>query len=189
MEIAILLIFTLTILGAFAFATFMVWRRMVKIEPGELAVTVGGPRQTANGVTFEGFDTATEGIIAGRILEPAPVGVVYKMDIRPLELDITLNSATTSDARNINLTAQATVDFDTTPEGVHRPIESFLERPRHEVESTATKIIASKIRSVVSQLPQAQLSSNPSELARNAQATAAPDLERLGLQLQSLTIH
>ncbi len=168
---------------------FMFMHLMVKIHPGELAVSIGVRNDAPIVINCDGYQVFTRGVIANRVPRSAPFTDIIKMDIRPLELDFLVDRADTGDGHELTLSAEAEVEFNTAvPDNIHRPVEFFLGRPRQEVESTAAKIITSNIRDLVSQLNRDEINAALPELAENALVTAEADLENLGLLPRSLTI-
>lgn len=161
---------------------------MKKLHPGELGVVVGPSENDPMSITLDGYKVYTSPVFAGRAPNFIPLNKLYKMDIRPLELDFFVDQVSTHDDRQFAITAEATVHFDIEPDNLHRPIEMFLGRPRNEVASVATKIIASNLRSVVAHLSSDRLDAALPAISENALQSAEPDLANLGLLPQSVSI-
>lgn len=184
------LLFTLiTLLLAMGIVLAIITTKLMKkLHPGELAVIVGLQENDPKSIALDGYKVYTKPVIAGRAPNFVPLNKLYKMDVRPLELDFTVDQVSTDDDRQFAITAEATVHFDTEPDNLNRPIEMFLGRPHQEVASVATKVIASNVRGAVARLTADELETDLSAISENALQSAEFDLAKLGLIPQSLSI-
>jgi flotillin len=154
---------------------------VVVVAPHEAAVLSGRPHRRPDGGTV-GYRIVT----AGRAVRLPIVERVDRIDLRPIETALRISGAHVGGGRRVDLAATARIGFDR--DHLEDAVDRFLGRPRDDVAQVARETLEGCARDVCAPRTFAELTANPTKLADDLTGAVAPDLARLGLALEAVTI-
>lgn len=150
---------------------------VVVVGPGELVVLNGRPRTLPDGSQV-GFRLLREGrAVRIPILEAA-----HRIDIRPMQVEVTLLSVYSSDRIPVAVLARAEVGFGRDEATLVNAAERLLGVPRADVTRLVRDTLERVVREVMSQRPASALERDAAEVAEVVLDTAAEPLRKFGLE-------
>ncbi|MFW6051130.1 MAG: flotillin family protein [Myxococcota bacterium] len=160
-------------------------RRLLYIaRPNEALVFSGKRYRTAEGQTL-GYRIVQGGRRAFRIpiLER-----VDRVDMRVIPTDIVVQNAYSSGNIPLQIHAIANVKIHSDDRYIGNAIERFLGRSVREVQLVAQQTLEGALREVLAQLTPEEVNEDRLKFAQNLIGAADDDLNKLGLQLDTLKI-
>lgn len=152
-------------------------------RPNEVLVVTGSSSNNQTGAKL-GYRVVFGGwTLVKPILETA-----RRMDVSLLPVLVEVNNAYAKGGTPLSIQAIANVKVSTNPKVVGNAIERFLGRDRREMIQVAQENLEGNLRSVVAQLTPEQVNEDRLRFAEQIANDVEEDLERLGLQLDTLKI-
>ena len=151
-------------------------------DPNKILV-ISGRQQTVNGrrvgyrVEFGGQTYCIP------ILEK-----VDTMDMRTMPVPLEVKNAYAKGGTPLNIQAIANMKISNDPKIIRNAIERFLGRSPDEIKRVARETLEGNLRGVVATLTPEQLNEDRLEFANRIAEDVKDDMERLGLQLDTLKI-
>jgi len=174
-----------TLFGVVLVVGLVVWllNTTIRICDPYRILVISGRQQTVNGrrvgyrVEFGGQTYCIP------ILE-----TVQSMDMRTMPVSIEVKNAYAKGGTPLSIQAIANVKISSHPVIVRNAIERFLGRNSEEIKRVARETLEGNLRGVVATLTPAQLNEDRLEFANRIAEDVKDDLEKLGLQLDTLKI-
>lgn len=113
---------------------------------------------------------------------------VDKMDVSTISTDIVVQNAYSSGNIPLRIHAIANVKVHSDPALVRNAIERFLGRSRFEIQVVAQQTLEGALREVLAQMTPEEVNEDRLSFAEHLMKAAADDLNKLGLQLDTLKI-
>ncbi|MFL0791035.1 MAG: flotillin family protein [Prochlorococcus sp.] len=152
-------------------------------RPNEILVVTGSSSTNHSG-DKQGYRVVFGGwTLVKPILETA-----RRMDVAVLPVLVEVSNAYAKGGTPLSIQAIANVKVSTNPAVVGNAIERFLGRDRREMIQVAQENLEGNLRSVVAQLTPEQVNEDRLRFAEQIAKDVEEDLERLGLQLDTLKI-
>lgn len=162
----------------------MVLKQFVWIgRPNEVLIFSGG--------THRGEDGETRGyrlIFGGLAFKKPFLETVDRMDLRVFPVRIDTRGAYSKGGIPLNVHAIANVKISSDRRDVHNAIERFLGRSRDEMMRVAQETLEGNIRGVLATLTPEEVNENRLRFTEQLALDVEPDLEKLGLRLDTLKI-
>ncbi|MEY2979077.1 MAG: flotillin family protein [Prochlorotrichaceae cyanobacterium] len=174
-----------TLFGVVLVTGLVIWllNTTIRICDPYRILVISGRQQTVNGrrvgyrVEFGGQTYCIP------ILE-----TVQSMDMRTMPVPIEVTNAYAKGGTPLNIQAIANVKISSHPVIVRNAIERFLGRNPEEIKRVARETLEGNLRGVVATLTPEQLNEDRLEFANRIAEDVKDDLEKLGLQLDTLKI-
>ena len=124
----------------------------------------------------------------GRTLVIPIIERVERMDMTTMPIPVEVTNAYAKGGTPINIQAIANVKVSSNPTVVGNAIERFLGRNRSEIRRVVRETLEGNLRGVVALLTPEQVNEDRLNFAERIAADVAKDLNKLGLQLDTLKI-
>lgn len=163
---------------------FIIFKSLVHIgRPNEVLIFSGRDHKDTNG-NVRGYRLVFGGLaVKWPVLEN-----VDRMDLRIFPVRIDTRGAYSKGGIPLNVHAIANVKISSDPDEVHNAIERFLGRNREEMVRVAQETLEGNIRGVLATLTPEEVNENRLKFAEQLSLDVEPDLEKLGLHLDTLKI-
>lgn len=163
---------------------FIVKRLLYIARPNEALVFSGKRHTTAEGQTL-GYRIVMGGRRAFRIpiLER-----VDRIDMRLIPTDVVVQNAYSKGNIPLQIHAIANVKVHSDPRYIGNAIERFLGRSVREVQQVAQQTLEGALREVLAQLTPEEVNEDRLKFAESLMGAAHDDLNKLGLQLDTLKV-
>ncbi len=152
-------------------------------RPNEILVFSGRERTTADGRTV-GFQV----VPGGRAFRIPIVERVERMDIRLITVPMAIRRAYSSGGIPLSVNAVANVKVSTDSTLIGNAIERFLGHPTQEIARVAKETLEGHVRGVLATMSPEEVNEDRLTFASRLEEEAAEDLNKLGLQLDTLKI-
>lgn len=113
---------------------------------------------------------------------------IDRMDMRLLPIDIVVQNAYSAGNIPLQIHAIANVKIHSDPRYIRNAIERFLGRNLSEVQTVAQQTLEGAVREVIATLTPEQVNEDRLKFANELTRAALDDLNKLGLQLDTLKI-
>lgn len=173
-----IIVTALLILGFVAAKSFLFVGR-----PNEVLIFSGRDHKTQAGATV-GYRILRGGWTFRRPV----IEEVDRMDLRIFPVRIDTTGAYSRGGIPLSVHAIANVKVASDDEIIHNAIERFLGRNREEVVRVAKETLEGNLRGVLATLTPEEVNENRLKFAEELALAVNPDLEKLGLQLDTLKI-
>ncbi|MEM6954316.1 MAG: SPFH domain-containing protein [Myxococcota bacterium] len=161
------------------------FKAILKIARPNEALVFSGKASTKPDGTRVGYQVVTQGHRALRI----PIlHSVERMDMRLLPIDIVVQNAYSLGNIPLQIHAIANVKIHSHPDHIGNAIERFLGRSVFEIQTVAQQTLEGAVREVIATLTPEQVNEDRLGFANSLSAAALDDLNKLGLQLDTLKI-
>ena len=127
-------------------------------------------------------------VFGGLAIKRPIIETVDRMDLRVFPVRIDTRGAYSKGGIPLNVHAIANVKISSNPDEVHNAIERFLGRDRNEMIRVAQETLEGNLRGVLATLTPEEVNENRLKFAEQLSGDVDPDLEKLGLQLDTLKI-
>ena len=163
----------------------VVFRSILKIARPNEALVFSGKTYTQSDGTRVGYRVFTQGQRAFRIpiLER-----VDRIDMRLLPIDIRVQNAYSAGNIPLQIHAIANVKIHADPHIIGNAIERFLGRSTAEIQTVAQQTLEGAVREVIATLTPEEVNEDRLAFAEKLSEAAIDDLNKLGLQLDTLKI-
>lgn len=167
------------IMGLFAFLK----RFMVVGKPNEVLVLSGRDHKLPDG-TVVGYRV----VHGGRTIRWPIIEQIQRVDLRLMPIQINIRGAYSEGGIPLDVHAIANVKVSSRPGIVRNAIERFLGRDRKEILRVAQETLEGNLRGVLATLTPEEVNENRLKFATELAKEAEPDLEKLGLEIETLKI-
>lgn len=114
---------------------------------------------------------------------------VDKLKLQLIAVDVKTSSAVpTADYININVDANVNVKVSSDPELIKLGAENFLNRETSYIAQVAREVLEGNMREIVGQMTLVAMVNDRKAFAEKVQENAAPDLNRMGLEIVSFNV-
>ncbi len=165
--------------------TIAVFRSFLKIARPNEALVFSGKTYTTSDGTRVGYRVLTQG---ERGLRVPILERVDRMDMRLLPIDIRVQNAYSAGNIPLQIHAIANVKVHSDPEIIGNAIERFLGRSNSEIQTVAQQTLEGAVREVIATLTPEEVNEDRLAFAEKLTEAAVDDLNKLGLQLDTLKI-
>jgi flotillin len=176
---------------------FLVRNFLYVCRPGE-ALIVTGRQRLIEGVDAgplvvlphgAGADAARfPGAGKGHVWRYPIIERIDHMDMRLMSIDIVVRDAYSKGNIPLQLHAIANVKIQSDPQLLRNAIERFLGRQRAEIQLVAQQTLEGAVREVLAQMTPEQVNEDRLAFASHLMTSAKDDLDKLGIQLDTLKI-
>ncbi len=164
--------------------TFWLVRNFLYVGlPNEVLIFSGRDTKLADG-SVVGYRVVKGGFTLKRPI----VETVDRMDLRIFPVRIDTRGAYSKGGIPLNVHAIANVKVASDPAVIHNAIERFLGRNREEIVRVAQETLEGNLRGVLATLTPEEVNENRLKFAEQLADDVEPDLEKLGLHLDTLKI-
>jgi flotillin len=160
-------------------------RSLMSIARPNEALVFSGKRYQAQDGSFRGYRIVKDGNRAFRIpiLER-----VDKIDMRLIPIDIHVQNAYSKGNIPLQIHAVANVKIDSDEALLPNAIERFMERSQGEIQLVAQQTLEGAVREVLAQMTPEEVNEDRLKFAENLIHSAEDDMNKLGLQLDTLKV-
>lgn len=152
-------------------------------RPNELLIISGRSNQLADG-SSQGYRV----VGYGRTMRIPILETVSHMDLTIMPVDIHIHGAYSRGGIPLNVVAIGNVKVSSDPRLMHNAIERFMGRDRKEIRSVAKETLEGHLRGVLANLTPEEVNEDRLKFAEQLLRMAKDDLDKLGLQLDTLKI-
>ncbi|MCY0995278.1 SPFH domain-containing protein [Nannocystis sp. ILAH1] len=124
----------------------------------------------------------------GRAWRIPVLEVIDRLDMSAMSIDVYVQNAYSSGNIPLKIHAIANVKISPDPRLIRNAIERFLGRSSQEVQQVARQTLEGALREVLAQMTPEAVNHDRLEFANNLAKSAQDDLDKLGLQLDTLKI-
>lgn len=157
---------------------------MVIVPPNTAAVITGRSR-----LLTEGRKVGYRVVVGGRTLRIPIIETVDWMPLDTIPLEISVANAFSKGGIPLSVQAVANVKVASQPETTFRnAVERLLGKPMKEIEDLAQETLAANLRGVLATLTPEEVNEDRLRFATELTDEADQDLQKLGLQLDTLKI-
>jgi flotillin len=172
-----------TALAALLVLVFIVKNLLYICRPNEILIFSGRKHQTPDGREI-GFRV----VHGGRGVRVPLVESVVRMDVSNISIAMQVSGAYSEGGIPLTVSAVANVKVSTDRRFVANAIERFLGVPRQEIGRVAKETLEGHLRGVLATMTPEEVNEDRLKFAKQLEASAGPDLEKLGLSLDTLKI-
>jgi flotillin len=172
-----------SVLVALLVIAFAVWaHQYTKVGPNEVLIISGrrGPRKDGR----RGYRVVRGG---GTYVWPFRERV-QRLSLELLQFDVRTQETYTAHGVPVQIDGVCMVKIDSSDVGIERAAEQFLSRGREDIVRTAMQAVEGHMRAAVGGLSIEDIYRERQKLVAAVRDLAGPDLERMGLQIVSLTV-
>jgi flotillin len=181
----VILIVALGVLAALALIAFAVWaHQYTKVGPNEVLI-ISGRRVRKRG------DRSTHGyrIVRGGGTYVRPFREkVQRLSLELMQFEVKTAETYTMHGVPVQIDGVCMVRIDASEEGIERAAQQLLSRGRDDIVRTAMQAVEGHMRAAVGGLSIEDIYRERQRLVAAVREMAEPDLERMGLQIVSLTV-
>lgn len=152
-------------------------------RPNEVLIFSGRDQKLKDGSTL-GYRL----VRGGWAVKYPVVETVDRMDLRVFPVRIDTRGAYSKGGIPLNVHAIANVKIASDDEVIHNAIERFLGRSREEIVRVAQETLEGNLRGVLATLTPEEINENRLRFSEQLAEDVEPDLEKLGLHLDTLKI-
>lgn len=152
-------------------------------RPNEILIFSGRKRRAADGSTV-GYRV----VFGGLAFRMPIVETVDRMDMTVIPIELQVTNAYSKGGIPLNVAAVANIKISSDERVVMNAIERFLGRSRDELRRVAKETLEGSLRGVLATLTPEQVNEDRLKFAESLSDEVEDDLEKLGLQLDTLKI-
>jgi flotillin len=161
-----------------------IYRALLRIcRPNEILIFSGRPHKMPDG-SVVGYRV----VFGGRGVRVPVMENVSRMDVSLISVPIAVQGAYSEGGIPLNVHAIANIKVSTDHRYVGNAIERFLTKDRNEIARVAKETLEGHLRGVLATMTPEELNHDRLKFARDLEASAGPDLAKLGLELDVLKI-
>jgi flotillin len=171
------------VLVALLLIAFAVWaHQYTKVAPNEVLIISGrrGPRKDAG----RGYRIVRGG---GTYVRPFRERV-QRLSLELMQFDVRTAETYTTHGVPVQIDGVCMVKINSSDAGIERAAEQFLSRGREDIVRTALQAVEGHMRAAVGGLSIEDIYRERQKLVAQVRDQAGPDLERMGLEIVSLTV-
>src|SRR5436190_4896272 len=172
-----------SVLIALLVIAFAVWaHQYTKVGPNEVLIISG--RRGRRKYGKRGYRIGRGG---GTFVRPFRERV-QRLSLELLQFDVRTQETYTTHGVPVQIDGVCMVKIDSSDPGIERAAEQFLSRGREDIVRTALQAVEGHMRAAVGGLSIEDIYRERQKLVAAVRELAQPDLERMGLQVISLTV-
>ena len=152
-------------------------------KPNEVVVLSGRKRKTKSGQEL-GYRVLT----GGRGIRIPILETIKRIDVTTMPVPVKVTNAYAKGGTPLDIQAIANVKISSNPKVVGNAIERFLDQDRSEIVRVARETLEGNLRGVVATLTPEELNENRLQFSQRIASDVSRDLNKLGLQLDTLKI-
>ena len=152
-------------------------------KPNEVVVLSGSKRKNKSGQEL-GYRVLT----GGRGIRMPILETIKRIDVTTMPVPVKVTNAYAKGGTPLDIQAIANVKISSNPKVVGNAIERFLDQDRSEIVRVARETLEGNLRGVVATLTPEQLNENRLQFSEHIASDVSRDLNKLGLQLDTLKI-
>lgn len=165
-------------------ALFLIVRYLLHIcRPNEILI-FSGRRHT----TEDGREVGYRVVYGGRGVRVPVLETVHRMDVSLISVPMSVQGAYSEGGIPLNVNAIANIKVSTDRRHIGNAIERFLGKGRQEISRVVKETLEGHLRGVLATLTPEEINQDRLKFARQLEASAGPDLAKLGLELDVLKI-
>lgn len=177
-------VFTAVVIAGFILALIFIYKAFIRIcRPNQVMIFSGRDYRLSDGST-RGYEV----LFGGRRLTIPFLEKVDAMDLTVMPVQISISGAYSKGGIPLNVQAVANVKIDSDRSNIHNAVERFLGRGRNEILRVSQETLEGNLRGVLATLTPEEVNESRLAFAERLAAEAGPDLEKLGLHLDTLKI-
>jgi len=162
----------------------VIYRYLLRIcRPNEILIFSGRKHTTSDGKTV-GYRV----VFGGRGTRIPVVEKVARMDVSLISVPIQVNGAYSEGGIPLNVHAIANIKISTDRRYIGNAIERFLGKSSTEIARVVKETLEGHVRGVLATLTPEELNEDRLKFARQLEASAGTDFQKLGLELDVLKI-
>ena len=170
--------------GAVLFVLIGIYRYLLRIcRPNEILIFSGRKHRADDG-RLVGYRV----VFGGRGMRIPIVETVSRMDVSLISVPIAVQGAYSEGGIPLNVHAIANIKVSTDRRYVGNAIERFLGNSRQEIARVVKETLEGHLRGVLATMTPEELNQDRLKFARQLEASAKPDFDKLGLELDVLKI-
>ena len=179
----------LVLIGVVVLAAILVLISTIKaliviVPPNSAAIITGRSRQLD-----EGKQVGYRAVIGGRTLRIPLIEQVAWMPLATIPIELSVQNAFSKGGIPLSVQAVANVKVASEPETTfNNGVERLLGKPMHDIELLARETLAANLRGVLATLTPEEVNEDRMKFAAELIQEADHDLQKLGLQLDTLKI-
>lgn len=174
MELSTNLIIGLGIAAVVVFLGILFIASYIKASPDEVII-ISGFRKLRTIIGHSGFRIP--------FLEKAD-----HLSLKLFSIDVKTKDIPTSDYINVGVDAVVSVKVSDKPERISAAAQNFLNKNTKEIAEMITNVLEGNMREIVGQMELVKLVNDRKGVSELVQKSADPDLQRLGLEIQTFNI-
>jgi flotillin len=163
--------------------TIVLTKLLYICRPNEILIFSGRKQQGADGRAV-GFRV----VFGGRGFRTPLVESVVRMDVSLISVPMSVSGAYSKGGIPLTLNAIANVKVSTDPRIIGNAIERFLGVGREQIARVAKETLEGHLRGVLAAMTPEEVNEDRLMFAKHLESSAGPDLEKLGLHLDTLKI-
>ncbi len=152
-------------------------------KPNEVVVLSGRKRKTK-----EGQELGYRVLTGGRGIRIPILETIKRIDVTTMPVPVKVTNAYAKGGTPLDIQAIANVKISSNPKVVGNAIERFLDQDRSEIVRVARETLEGNLRGVVATLTPEELNENRLQFSQKIASDVSRDLNKLGLQLDTLKI-
>lgn len=152
-------------------------------KPNEVVILSGSKKKNKQGQTL-GYRVLT----GGRGIRIPILETIKRIDVTTMPVPVKVTNAYAKGGTPLDIQAIANVKISSDPQAVGNAIERFLDQDRKEIIRVARETLEGNLRGVVATLTPEQLNENRLQFSERIAGDVSRDLNKLGLQLDTLKI-
>ena len=162
----------------------VIYRYLLRIcRPNEILIFSGRKHTVPDGRVV-GYRV----VFGGRGVRIPVVETVDRMDVSLISVPIQVNGAYSEGGIPLNVHAIANIKISTDRRYIGNAIERFLGRSQAEIARVVKETLEGHLRGVLATLTPEELNEDRLKFARQLEASAGPDFQKLGIELDVLKI-
>jgi flotillin len=176
-----------SVLAALLLIGFAVWaHQYTKVGPNEVLIISGRrkPGPTSPGGTHAGYRIVRGG---GTYVRPFREKV-QRLSLELMQFDVRTAETYTAHGVPVQVDGVCMVKIESSEPGIERAAEQFLSRGRDDIVRTAMQAVEGHLRAAVGGLAIEDIYRERQRLVAAVRDLATPDLDRMGLEIVSLTV-
>jgi flotillin len=191
-------IISAAVTGAVLLLLFVIVRSLLYVCRPNQALIVTGRKQVVDGVDRgpmiilphgEARDALRfVGAGRGRVFRVPVIERIDRMDMGAMSVDIVVRDAYSKGNIPLQIHAIANVKVTSDPNLLRNAVERFMGRERKEIALVAQQTLEGAVREVLAQMTPEQVNEDRLVFAENLIKSAKDDLDKLGIQLDTLKI-
>jgi flotillin len=181
----VIVIVVLAVLAALALIAFAVWaHQYTKVGPNEVLIISGQRTRERGDRPAHGYRIVRGG---GTYVRPFREKV-QRLSLELMQFEVKTAETYTMHGVPVQIDGVCMVRIDPSEPGIERAAQQFLSRGRDDIVRTAMQAVEGHMRAAVGGLSIEDIYRERQRLVAAVRELAEPDLERMGLQIVSLTI-
>jgi flotillin len=171
-----------SVIAALALIAFAVWaHQYTKVGPNEVLIISG---RRARGDPAQGYRIVRGG---GTYVRPFREKV-QRLSLELMQFEVRTAETYTSHGVPVQIDGVCMIRIDPAVEGIERAAQQFLSRHPEDIVRTAMQAVEGHVRAAVGSASIEDIYRERHRLVAAVRELAGPDLDRMGLQIVSLTI-